>query len=360
MSIIEEFENQLRKDLQDDNINGSMSAAVVEKDTVIWANAFGPIHRNGDRPADANTIYRSGSITKSFTAFLMMQLVEEGTMALDQPVENYLPEIRQIDGYSNTSRFTVHQLASHTAGLVREPKLDKADAGPIERWEEKVLQSIPQTSFEAKPGEKFSYSNIGYGILGLALSRAAKRPFIEMIEQRIFQPLQMDNSFFVVPEHKLGNLAQGMGGGPFGDEEIDFEGPQKEHAGRGYKVPNGGIYSTPADLAKFMICNMGYSDLLDKQSLELLHTKQTPEPAYHCYGLGFELYQDPSISIAGHAGGVPGYTSYFGFEKEYQYGVILMRNYNWGMTSWDFGPKVLLRKLADLQRNRQTQIVSFG
>ncbi len=266
MWIIDEFENQLRKDLRDDNIKGSISAAVVKEDKIIWSGAFGPIHQGGDRSADQHTIYRAGSIAKSFTAFLMMQLVQEGILDLEQSVETYLPEIRGLQGYSNLTRFTFRQLASHTAGLIREPKLEKADAGPIVEWESKVLQAIPTTSFEFLPGERFGYSNIGYGILGFALSRAANEPFIEMVEERILKPLEMENSFYIVPGHKLENLAQGLGGGPFGDEPINLDGPKNEHRGRGYKVPNGGLYSTPTDLGKFMICLMGDSKSAGKEA----------------------------------------------------------------------------------------------
>ncbi|HEY9525554.1 MAG TPA: serine hydrolase domain-containing protein [Anaerolineales bacterium] len=355
MVIIEEFENQLRQDLRDDDVNGSISAAIVKQDRKIWSNTFGPASIDGERLANADTIYRVGSIAKSFTAFLMMQLVQDGTIELDDPVERYFPGIRELDGYSDSTKITFRQLASHTSGLVREPALEKADSGSIEEWEEKVLQSIAKTSFEARPGERFSYSNIGYGILGVALSHAMQDPFIEMIGERIFKPLGMDNSFFAVPEHKLENLAQGIGGGPFGETELDLEGPKKEHRGRGYKVPNGGVYSTTTDLAKFLSCVMGNGNILEKRYLELLYTKQTPETSNHGYGLGFGLYQDRSISIAEHSGGVWGYSAHFGFEQEYGYGVILLRNYNWGTTSWDIGPKVLLRKLVDFEKGQDSK-----
>lgn len=349
--IIEEFENQLEKDVRDDNIHGSISAAIVKQDKVIWAKAFGHSSSGGGTPASTNTIYRAASITKSFTAFLMMQLVQDGIINLDDPVEEYLPEVQRLDGYSAERRITFWQLASHTAGLIREPRLEKADSGPIEEWENKVLDSIPTTSFENKPGERFGYSNIGYGILGVVLSRIGKKPFIEMVEDRIFKPLQMQNSFFVVPEHKRKDLAQGIGGGPFGEAEPDLEGPQNEHRGRGYKVPNGGLYSTAEDLARFTIANLGYADLLGEKYLEVMHTKQTPVASYHGYGLGFEIYQDPTLAIAGHSGGVWGYSSYFGFERKCGYGLILLRNYNWGTTSWDVGPKILLRKLVRFEEN---------
>lgn len=355
MWIINEFENQLQKDIRDDDIHGSISAAIIKKDKVIWAKAFGHCTVTGNTLATVDTIYRAGSIAKSFTTFLMMQLVQEGTIGLDDPVEKHFPEIRELEGYSRATNITFRQLASHTAGLIREPALEKADEGPMEAWEIKVLQSIPKTSFEFKPGERFSYSNIGYGILGVALSRAANEPFIEMVEEKIFKPLHMENSFFVVPAHKVKDLAQGIGGGPFGDEEPDVDRPQNEHRGRGYKVPNGGIYSTPTDLGKFLMSNMGNPNILETKYLELMHTNQTPETSYHSYGLGFELYRDSAITIVGHSGGVPGYSAYFGYEKEHGYGAVLMRNYNWGTTSWDFVPKILLRKLMDVEKNGSNQ-----
>jgi CubicO group peptidase (beta-lactamase class C family) len=352
MDIINAFENQLRKDVEDDNINGSISAAITQGDKIIWANSFGPSTVKGERAANIDTIYRVGSVAKSFTAFLMMQLVQEGIIDLDEPIENQLPEIQELEGYSDSTRITFRQIASHTAGLQREPKLEKANSGPIEEWEMKVLRSIPTTGFETKPGDKFSYSNIGYGLLGVALSRAANKPFIELMDEKILGPLRMNNSYFIVPDHKMNALAQGIGGGPFGEEELDLEGPKNEHRGRGYKVPNGGLYSTPTDLGIFLINCTGYTKLLSGKYLLLMRNNHNPEANNQGYGLGFEIYQDRSISIIGHSGGVLGYSSYFGFEKDHHYGVVLLRNYNWGTTNWDVDPKILLRKLADSEKKK--------
>ena len=144
-------------------------------DEIIWSKAYGTSNIDNKIMADSITIYRTGSISKSFTAFLMMQLVQEGTIELDEQIEKYLPEISELNGYSASTKITFLQLASHTSGLIREPYLENAASGPIEEWESKVLQSIPKTSFQSKLGEKFSYSNIGFGILGLTLSRAAEK-----------------------------------------------------------------------------------------------------------------------------------------------------------------------------------------
>src|SRR5690349_14413280 len=89
-SIVDDFEKQLQKDVKDDNIGGSISAAIIKEDKIVWSKAFGWSDRENEILADTSTIYRTGSITKSFTAFLLMQLVEEGVIKLNDPIEIYL------------------------------------------------------------------------------------------------------------------------------------------------------------------------------------------------------------------------------------------------------------------------------
>jgi CubicO group peptidase (beta-lactamase class C family) len=351
-SILNEFDMQLKKDIEDDDINGSISATIVKGNKIIWSKAYGISDIDKKTKADTSTIYRIGSITKSFTTFLMMQLVQERIIKLDDPVEKYLPEIAGLKGYSDSTKITFLQLASHTSGLVREPDLENAASGSIDEWETKILLSIPKTSFQSNPGERFSYSNIGFGILGLALSRAANKNYIELVKDKIFKPLKMSNSYFIVPNDKLLNLAKGMDGGPIGN--IDLNTPAIEHAGRGYKVPNGGIYSTPNDLAKFMICIMGYSEILNKQNLALMQNTSTPKGEWwENYGLGLLLYQDSTITTVGHGGLVAGYIANFSFEKECQYGVILMRNYSWGITDLELRTAILLKKLKKIDTKKE-------
>lgn len=351
--IIKEFQHQLQKDLEDDNINGSISAAIVKGDKVIWSQAFG--YKNGDtkEKSDTNTIYRVGSITKTFTAFLMMQLAEEGIIALDEPIAKYVPEVLNINGYTAQTTFTFEQLASHTSGLNREPDLEGANSGPFEEWEARLLESLPHTSFQRDHDGTYSYSNIGYAILGLALSRAANVSYTELGKQKIFEPLEMCNTFFKVPESKKSQLAVGMQGGPFG--ELSKETPEEEHSGRGYKVPNGAIYSTPNDMAKFMSAVRGYSDLVTSESIKsMLRPPKTDEEGWwQSYGKGLRLLRDSVISTAGHSGMVSGYTANFMYQREGDYGVITMRNYNWGMTNMDLRSFAVLRRLKNLNPTNQ-------
>lgn len=198
--VIAEFGNRLIGDIKKDDVHGSISAAIIKNGKVVWAAAFGYTSRNKDVPADTNTIYRIGSITKTFTAVIFMQLVEERKVKLDDPVEKYLPEIKSLKGYSDKTIITLRQLASHTSGLEREPDMPGASLGPVDQWETKLLSCIPYTSFNTSPGTSFHYSNVGYALLGLALERASGVPYIQMVQQRIFIPLHMDNTFFLCPK----------------------------------------------------------------------------------------------------------------------------------------------------------------
>ena len=343
--IVNSFDNLIKSDLEDDNIHGSVSFVIVKGNEVLRSEAYGFSNRDSKTAADTNTIFRIGSITKSFTGFLLVKLVQDGVLKLDDPIEDYLPEIASLNGYSEMSPITFRQLASHTSGIDRESRYREGNFGSLQEWEEKVLNSIPETSFRSKPGERFGYSNIGYAILGLAISRAADISYIDLVKTNILIPLNMDNTYFSIPNEKLKNLAIGMAGGP--TAELDFELPNREHQGRGYRVPNGAIYSTANDLAKFMMANLGYSDILNKESIALLQATQTPTDRMRAnYSFGFDLYTDEWINTVGHRGSTPGYTAHLEYEKNSEYGVVLLRNYNFGNTNFDLRANALLRKLS--------------
>ncbi|WCT11364.1 serine hydrolase domain-containing protein [Mucilaginibacter jinjuensis] len=338
-AVISLIGDQINSDLQKDNLHGSISVAIVKNDQVIWAGAFGYAKMEQNIPADTNNIYRIGSITKVFTAALLMQMVEEGKIKPDDPVENYLPEIKNLKDYNKYSKITFRQLASHTAGLKREPDLHGADVGPLDQWEQKVLACIPKTSYNSKPGELFLYSNIGFAMLGLAVSRAAGVPYMQMVQQRILDPLHMTDTYFALPEDKLPRLAEGMSNG---NGEVNIDLPVRELKGRGYRVPNGGIYSTPRDLAKFALSLIGKPALLSTQSRKQM---QEVPPGGEKYGLGLMLYKSADLDVIGHNGSVPGYTSEMAIDQSSGYAVILMRNYNIGSTNLTAIAHLLLKTL---------------
>jgi CubicO group peptidase (beta-lactamase class C family) len=119
IKAIARLERELRTDLSRDGLDGSISAVVIKNNKVIWASAFGYANPNNVKLADTGTIYRIASITKTFTATLLMLLVEDKIVSLDDLAEKYVPEVVNIIGYSNDTKFTLRQLASNTSGLRR-------------------------------------------------------------------------------------------------------------------------------------------------------------------------------------------------------------------------------------------------
>jgi CubicO group peptidase (beta-lactamase class C family) len=344
---IAQFAEQLAADVRADSI-GAISAAVVLNGKLHWSRGFGWADRDQKKPATAETIYRVGSISKSFTAVALMRAFEQGKVALDEPLQKYLPEAA---GFANPRAEakppTLRQFASHTAGLIREPALPNAAAGPIAQWEAKVLASIPATRFDTVPGARYQYSNIGFGVLGLALSRAVGIPFMTFVESQIFQPLQMRSSTFIIDERLRPQLAVGYANRPNGT--IDATAPAAEHDGRGYKVPNGGIYSTVGDLAKFMAMMMGSAGdaVLSMSTRSEMMRVQTPGNGRSGYGLGFDISTAADgTRVVGHGGSVAGYTAYLAFDPERRVGVILLRNYASGRTNLNRAASNLLRELA--------------
>lgn len=332
-NAIATFEAQVASDVEADGV-GSIAAAVVIGRDVVWARGFGLADRDRRVEADDSTIYRIGSISKSVTAVVLMRLAEQGTVSLDDPVVKHLPEFARLgDGVPEATTITLRQLASHTGGLIREPGLENAAAGPIAQWEDKIIASIPTTTLRSQPGTAYSYSNIGYGILGLTLSRAAGEPFMGLVRHLFFEPLAMTSSTFIIRPPLDRHLATGYDVDR--DGNVSGERAAREHAGRGYKVPNGGIYSTVHDLARFVALMTGAlgDDVLSAESRTAMISRQTP-PDGTGYGFGFFISTDDDGNrFVYHSGSVAGYNAMMFFHPETQIGVVLLRNYGRGATN---------------------------
>ncbi len=341
------FSRQLRVDVAADDVGGIVAGVMVDGD-LVWAQAFGWADRDARTPMSTASISRTGSISKSVTAVLMMRLLDEGVIGLDEPVERYLPAFASIkDRRVDAQPVTFRHLASHTAGLIREPQWPDAVVGPIELWDKRIVESLPLTAYDTVPGARYQYSNIGFGTLGLALAKAAGRPFMEMVRTEVLEPLGMTGSEFVVAGAKLeARLAAGYVIGQ--DGSIDGGQPAREHAGRGYKVPNGGVYSTVADLGRFMGAMSGVPGLriLSEESRQEALSIQTPENPNRGYGLGFSVQIDEQgRKIASHGGSVAGYTAHMAFDPEARIGVVLLRNYGRGSTNLGTATQGLVAQL---------------
>ncbi|MYF76459.1 MAG: beta-lactamase family protein [Acidobacteria bacterium] len=327
---------EIRRVIEEDGRGGAAFGIVVAGETVV-ADGFGFADTEGETPARADHLYRIGSITKPVTAMAMLRLVHLERARFGDPVTEFVPELAEVENpYSWTPGPSIFQLATMTAGLAREPRnLPRYLVGAPQDWLDTALRALDEVSFEYEPGTRYQYSNIGYAMLGTAVERAIGEPFMDHVRDNLLAPLGMDSStFFPVPQLEE-RIAEGVT--VKDDGSLDAETPAREHAGRGYKVPNGALYSTVGDLGvflRFLIGTAGepFDGVIPASVRQDNLTKafSTGDLASG-YGFGFmsrrvdDADGDP-FTAYGHGGGVAGYRAAAWIEPETDAAVILLRN----------------------------------
>jgi len=309
----------------------SLTIGVVTSQGLVWTKSYGFGDMATHRLADRQSVYRIGSVTKMFTALMLQQLVGAGKIRLTDPVERYYPEIREVRGYAKLAApITVLQLATMTSGLAREPKQEGPFwTGPVSSWDSTLHTALPHTEFELAPGTRFQYSNIGYAILGATLGRAAGVPYVTWETEHVLDPLGMRHTAFEIDARIVQDLTRGYDVAPNGRVE-GRQAATEAITGRGYKVPNGALFTTVDDLSAFLVLQLGHGPesvasraRLDSIYHAFLKPDGTPTAPY---GLGFSIEQHGHSVWFGHGGGVAGFTSFMLFDRERQLGVIVLRN----------------------------------
>ena len=327
---------EIRRVIEDDGRGGTAFGIVVAGETIV-ADGFGFADTEGATPARADHLFRIGSITKPVTAMAMLRLVHLGKARFGDPVTTFVPELEQVQNpFSWTPGPSIFQLATMTAGLAREPEdLPRYLVGAPEDWLDTAFRALEATSFEYEPGTRYQYSNIGYAMLGAAVERAAGEPFMAHVAENLLAPLGMDSSaFFPTPELE-DRIAEGLT--VEDDGSLDAETPAREHAGRGYKVPNGALYSTVEDLGMFLRFLTGAEGEPFDGVIPAAFRQENLTKAFATgdlssgYGFGFmarrlEDSDGNAFTAYGHGGSVAGYRAAAWIEPETDAAVILLRN----------------------------------
>lgn len=306
---------------------GGMTVGLVAGGKLAWTKSYGFADMERRVKADADTVYRIGSITKQFTSIMLLQLEAAGKVKADDPAQRYLPQVALIRG--SAPAITLEQLAAHRAGLSREPNQNTFVSGPITAWREAMLAALPHVSYQFQPGSRVSYSNIGIAVLGGALASAAGEPYVNYVHKHITAPLGLAHTSFTPDKEMLAHLARGYrpkdgGGGDPSAAQADLD------KGRGYKIPNGGLFSTVGDLAAFLNFEMGKGPraVLAPEILSANFRTTYPmedEPGW-TYGRGFYRTTADGQTIIGHWGSVAGYAAAAYFDPDAQLGIVILRN----------------------------------
>ena len=324
-------------------VDGKTVAGVVtlvaRGNDIVEFDAQGMADIEANRPMRKDTIFQIMSMTKPVTAIGIMMLAEEGKLSVRDPVEQYLPEFKELRVATNTGpdatrlsvpehAITIRDLLTHTAGMTDAAPADIHDyqhsmAVPLNE----VVRQLAKERLLFQPGTAWSYSSAGIEILGRIIEVCSGQKYEDFIAERILRPLGMKDSFFFPPADKVdriamvyiskdGSLVRAPGSILGGD-------PAKFRKGSVFSAPGWGLYSTAEDLLHLyrMMLNGGVFEghrYLSPFSVHVMtepHTTEIQPKGWmrgSDYGLGWEVVTDPMGELAGHAIGSYGHGGAFG------------------------------------------------
>jgi CubicO group peptidase (beta-lactamase class C family) len=284
---------------------------------------YGRVRTDAQELPDAGTLFEIGSITKVFTGLLLADLAEHDLVGLDDPLAGYLPAWVQVPAFGG-HQITLGDLASHASGLPRNPR------GMLRRWLgdrhnpyaglslEELYAGLARTKLRHRPGERAKYSNLGAGLLGEALARAAGRPYEELLRERICVPLGMADTVITPSDQQRTRLATGHT--RRGRPVATFQLPALAGAGA--------LRSTATDLLCLLRATLdpGHTPLaaqLERTQLPRLRMARHLE-----VGLGWLIAHPPGAAspVLWHNGGTNGFRSFVGAARKSGTAVVVLGN----------------------------------
>jgi CubicO group peptidase (beta-lactamase class C family) len=280
-----------------------LSVAVGRGKEVVLARGYGLAELEFSVPADAETMFRIGSVTKQFTAAAVLRLQEQEKLAIDEPLTTYLP-----DYPTHGAEITLRHLLTHTSGIPNYTNL-----GP--EWErivsrelshEEMLALWKDLPLEFAPGERWNYSNSAYYLLGVVIERVAGQPYGDFLQAEFFEPLALERTRYDSNAEVIPNRAQGYGfgeGKPWNDRLIGMSQPGAA----------GALISSAQDLVRWEIALVSGQvvspEFFEEMTLPymLLDGKETS------YGFGLALEPVAGQPCLSHGGGIFGFNSWLGY-----------------------------------------------
>jgi CubicO group peptidase (beta-lactamase class C family) len=273
----------------------SLSAATFRGGEVLWQRALGLADADGGEEATLDHQYAIASITKTFVAACVLQLRDEGALALADPLSRHVPGVAH-------GALTIRSMLSHLSGLQREP--------PGEIWEtlrapsrEELLAGLAEAERVLPPDQEWHYSNLAYALLGEVVASASGIGFERYLEERLLGPLRLERTgwtpaqparpYYVEPYSDVVSVEPGLA--------------------LGGTSAAGGLWSTSGDLARWagFLADPDPS-ILSRESAAQMRSVQTMldlETWTSAHGLGLQLWRRGERVFAGHTGGLPGFVS---------------------------------------------------
>lgn len=290
---VERIEKAVTSRMSAESIPG-LSVALVLDGKLVWSNGFGLADLENFVPSKSATVYRLGSISKPLTATAVMELVEQGRLDLDAPIQKHCPSFP-----AKPWPITTRELLGHLGGIRHYADNFVENTRHYDSVTE-GLEIFKNDPLIAEPGTKFHYSSYGYNLLGCVVEGASGENFAAYLTSHVFVPagmsnMQVDDVFRLIP-----NRVRGYSKNPDGSVR------NSDLMDSSYKIPSGGISSTVVDLAEFALA-LQSGKLLKPATLEEMWTSQkTRNGQATGYGMGWGIGEFHGLKMVAHSGGQSG------------------------------------------------------
>jgi CubicO group peptidase (beta-lactamase class C family) len=296
-----------------------LALAITEGGEVVHLRGFGTAEN--ERPVTPETPFFIGSVSKSFTALAVMQLVEAGDVELDAPVRRYIPWFAVAEDQASAS-ITVRHLLHQISGL--------SEAGyrrgvvPPETTLEQTVRELQQASPTEPVGTKYQYFNLNYNVLGLIVQEVSGQPYGAYLEEHIFAPLGMENTYVSREAAEEAGLAHGH------NVVLGFP-VLREQPYLPYDLPAGMIISSAADMGRYIAAqnNGGCIDgtcVLSPEGVEMMHTR--PAAVDSPYAMGWQVHEEDGLRVVRHNGAVRTFFSSAVLLPQRDIGIVVLVNQN--------------------------------
>lgn len=311
-----------------------VTVGVMQDGKVIFNKGYGLANVERQTPVTTDTIFAIGSVTKQFTCAIALQLEEEGKLSFSDKVSRY-----RADTFGHVNEITLRDLGNHVSGYRDYYPLDFVDRPMAKDTPpEQILTTFTNMPLDFTPGSRYSYSNTGYLMLGHVAERVARKPFAQLLQERILTPLGMKNTRFDPVRGEAG-LADGYT--PMGLGPAELSVPE----GVGWIGAAGGLWTTPADLLTWDLALMEGKVLKPASWKTMTTPRELTGGRSSAYGCGQSIRDRGPMLVLTHGGGVSGFGSRNAMIPETRSAVVVIANSDWAAGVLDTIQDAVLAKL---------------
>ncbi|WP_106792291.1 serine hydrolase [Aquimarina sp. Aq78] len=312
-SIEEKFDTLLQERYKPDGPGATV--LVAKQGKIIYHKAFGLANIELQVPMKPNNVFEIGSITKQFTSVAILMLMEQGKLTIQDEITKFIP-----DYPTHGKKITIHHLLNHTSGIKSYTSMNLSEIAAKDMTPTELINYFKNEPMDFDPGEKWLYNNSGYIILGFIIEKISGQSYEDFVEQNIFTPLAMNNSYYGSKREVIKNRASGY---------QTREGyVNSAYLSMTLPYAAGSLMSTVEDLHKWQNA-VNTNVLVKAETIKKAFqntTLKNGKPTY--YGYGWSVNEIKGIPTIEHGGGIFGYTSYQIYIPEEDVHAAILTNCN--------------------------------